>query len=63
MNFFDTSEGRNFAVYTVPALVQAIEANTRAVKEYTTALQENSQVLWKHTQALRDQQNDINKKA
>lgn len=63
MNFFDTSAGHNFASYTVPELIRAIEANTRVMKEYTAALQENSQMLWKHTQALRDQQNDINKKA
>lgn len=63
MNFFDTSAGYNFASCTVPELIRAIEANTRAMKEYTAALQENSQMLWKHTQALRDQQNDINKKA
>lgn len=63
MNFFDTSAGYNFASCTVPELIRAIEANTLAMQEHAVALQENSQMLWKHTQALRDQQNDINKKS
>lgn len=63
MNFFDTSAGYNFASCTVPELIRAIEANTLAMQEHAAALQENSQMLWKHTQALRDQQNDINKKS
>ena len=45
MNFFDTQAGYNFAAYTVPHLVQAIEEQNKILLEHTRALRENTAMI------------------
>ena len=54
MDFFDTQAGYNFAAYTVPHLVQAIEEQNKILLEHTRVLRENTAMI-KQYMALNEQ--------